>query len=140
MMRFLSDTEVEYVSSKLKGIYNMTQLDEHMWTVVCKSFAKTDADFKTFKSASCCRDLLFEKDIFGGAIRQPDGIYFILLKDASRLDLVRHEIQHIIDDADNHNLYAPTTQNIIYLEQRAVQVQLQSIRVSKQVIHDIYCT
>ena len=73
--------------------------------------------------------MLVSKDILGGAFRKTNGQYFVALNDLSKLDLVRHELQHVIDDADNHDIYTPTS----------VKVQLQSSRVSQKEIYNIYC-
>lgn len=138
-LRRLAADEIAKVRSLTTKVCAWGGLTKKEWKIAWASFARNDVDFHVFPNIQAKRHaLLVEHDILGGAFKDGNG-YFIVLVSPEDEALLRHELQHVIDDADNPSIYTSDCKTVAALEMRAVMAQLQTQNVNIDEIKRIYC-
>lgn len=125
------------IAERIKEVRSFAGLpdDSHLWDVMWKSYSQTDDTFREPMRSKCERIAhLRNRWIHGGSFRLPDGGYAIILRNPRDLSILRHEIQHVIDDADSI-LYA---RDPMYYEHRSVWAEHQNECATRREIEALY--
>ncbi len=134
-LRMLSSDEQSALLRNIEAIHSFSEIpdDSKLWSLIWKSYAKTDASFICeLKCKSDRLSHLKKRWIHGGSFKC--GRYIIVVRNLRHRSIVRHEIQHVIDDADSMNY----VKDPIYFERRSVWVENQNEHASKEEIELVY--
>jgi len=136
-LRKLSELEQTLVRNKIDDVCSFAALpeDSHIWGLVWKSLSLSDKTLSIMPDTKEERMLVIRnKWIHGIALKLENGNYVILLLNLRDKSILRHEIQHVIDDAD----CTEYVENMIYFEQRSVWVEHQNQEATSEEIEVIY--
>jgi hypothetical protein len=139
-LRRLAPDEIAEVKSLIKKVCAWSGLSKAEWKIAWESFARNSDEFHPFPDMRAQRyALLLKHNILGGAFKYADGFYFIVLTSPKNAAILRHEMQHVIDDADNPSVYTSDCKTMTSLEMRAFMAQLQTTNVDADEIKRVYC-
>ena len=136
-LRKLSEVEQILVKKQIDNVCSFASLpeDSHIWSLIWKSLSSND---KAFLSMPITKEermsVIRKKWIYGIALKLENGKYMIILLNLRDKSILRHEIQHVIDDAD----CTEYVKNILYFEQRSVWVEHQNQKATSEEIELIY--
>jgi hypothetical protein len=133
----LSSDEQGALLTSIEAIHSFSEIpdDSKLWSWMWKSYAQTDASFKCDLKCKTDRLSHLKKHwIHGGSFKCGTNKYIIVVGNLRHRSIIRHEIQHVIDDADSMNY----VKDPIYFEQRSVWVENQHEHASKEEIEMLY--
>lgn len=123
-LRRLRQEEVDHVMHTLRAVHTFAEAPAAVWKRAWDSFHRNDADFARLPHRKVARvELLRAKGIAGGAFRFRGG--YVIVMHRVRRPLLRHELQHVLDDADDPKRYTRRCEDVLHFERRAHMAQHQ---------------
>lgn len=106
-----------------------------LWDTIWESYAQTDASFTHRRSTTSERIRhLRKRGVHGGAFKLENGKYAIAVRSLRQMAILRHELQHVIDDADAKEY----VDDPIYFEHRATWVEHQNETATQSDVELLY--